>query len=160
MIHTLVFFMKMQFILTPFLMTLNILSIKLDGSTKEDFAWGFRIGFLTYGGKGLTKEQYSALEQKTEGVIRATISNSNKLGQSLLIRALKSKTYSEEKSGNLKILKAKYEKVKELMELFGAGSARGWWSGGNRSQGRKCAGSGIRNTGEGRCRLSVRRMRS
>ena len=100
----------------------NILSIKLDGSTKEDFVWGFRVGFLTYGGQGLTTEQYTALEQKTKGVIRSTISNSNKLGQSLLIRALKSPTYQKEKAENIKILKAKYLKVKEILDRSGNNS--------------------------------------
>lgn len=100
----------------------NLLSIKLDGATKEDFAWGFRVGFLTYGGQGLTTGQYTALEQKTKGVIRSTISNSNKLGQSLLIRALKSPTYQREKEENIKILKAKYRKVKEILNRSGNSS--------------------------------------
>jgi aspartate/methionine/tyrosine aminotransferase len=93
----------------------NILAVKLDGSTKEDFVWGFRIGFLTYGGKGLTPEHYHALEQKTMGVIRSTISNSNRLGQSLIIRALKSSTYDREKEENFRIIKAKYDRVKEIL---------------------------------------------
>jgi len=28
----------------------NILAVKLDGATKEDYAWGLRVGFLTFGG--------------------------------------------------------------------------------------------------------------
>jgi aspartate/methionine/tyrosine aminotransferase len=93
----------------------NVMAIKLDGATKEDFAWGFRVGFLTYGGKGLTQDHFNALEKKTMGVIRSTISNSNKLGQSLLIRALKSETYSEEKTENFKVLQAKYDMVKAIL---------------------------------------------
>ena len=27
----------------------NLLAVKLDGPTKEDYVWGFRVGFLTYG---------------------------------------------------------------------------------------------------------------
>ena len=30
----------------------NVLAVKLDGATKELFAWGFRVGFLTYGAGG------------------------------------------------------------------------------------------------------------
>ncbi|MBN2536026.1 MAG: aminotransferase class I/II-fold pyridoxal phosphate-dependent enzyme [Spirochaetales bacterium] len=100
----------------------NILSVKLDGSTKEDFAWGFRVACLTYGGKGLSEEQYTALEQKTKGVMRSTFSNSSKLGQSLLIRALKSTIYQNEKAENIKLLKAKYEKVKAILDHAGNNS--------------------------------------
>ena len=31
----------------------NILAIKGDAATKEEMVWGFRIGFITYGGKAL-----------------------------------------------------------------------------------------------------------
>ncbi|MBN1698451.1 MAG: aminotransferase class I/II-fold pyridoxal phosphate-dependent enzyme [Spirochaetales bacterium] len=93
----------------------NILAVKLDGSTKEDFVWGFRIGFLTYGGKGLGTEHYHALEQKTMGLIRSTISNSSRLGQSLIIRALKSSSYEREKEENVRIVKEKYDKIKEIL---------------------------------------------
>ena len=30
----------------------NVLGIKLDGATKEDYVWGFRVGFITFGFKG------------------------------------------------------------------------------------------------------------
>ena len=43
----------------------NILAIKIDGATKEEFVWGLRVGFITYGVKGGTKALYDALEQKT-----------------------------------------------------------------------------------------------
>ena len=36
----------------------NVLAVKIDGPTKEDFVWGFRCGFLTFGGKGMSDEQY------------------------------------------------------------------------------------------------------
>jgi aspartate/methionine/tyrosine aminotransferase len=42
----------------------NILAIKIDGPTKEDFVWGFRCGFLTFSCKGLTDAQYDALVKK------------------------------------------------------------------------------------------------
>ena len=25
----------------------NVLAVKVDGATKEDYAWGFRVGFIT-----------------------------------------------------------------------------------------------------------------
>ena len=27
----------------------NLLAVKLDGATKENFVWGLRVGFVTYG---------------------------------------------------------------------------------------------------------------
>ncbi len=93
----------------------NVLAIKLDGATKEDFSWGLRVGFVTYGSKNLTPEQYAALEQKTMGIIRATISNSPRLSQTLVTRSMKSPSYEAEKKANFAILEKKYEKVKEII---------------------------------------------
>ncbi|MBN2739236.1 MAG: aminotransferase class I/II-fold pyridoxal phosphate-dependent enzyme [Spirochaetales bacterium] len=93
----------------------NILAVKLDGATKEDFVWGFRIGFITYGSKGLSNEQYDALLKKTTGAIRANISNSNRLGQSLLLYAMKSSDYEKNKNQAFDILNKRYLKVKEIL---------------------------------------------
>ena len=65
----------------------NIFAIKGDGATKEDMVWGFRIGFVTYASKGLDKAQLDALENKTLGMIRCTVSNCDRPGQSLLVHA-------------------------------------------------------------------------
>ncbi|HKJ86076.1 MAG TPA: aminotransferase class I/II-fold pyridoxal phosphate-dependent enzyme, partial [Spirochaetia bacterium] len=45
----------------------KILAVKIDGATKEDFAWGFRVGFVTFAGKGLSQDQLDALERKLMG---------------------------------------------------------------------------------------------
>ena len=47
----------------------NVLAAKIDGPTKEDFAWGFRCGFITFGCKGFTEEQYDALVKKLMAAI-------------------------------------------------------------------------------------------
>lgn len=65
----------------------NIFAIKGDAATKEDMVWGFRIGFVTYASKGFTKEQLAALEKKTLGAIRCTVSNCDRPGQSMLLKA-------------------------------------------------------------------------
>ncbi len=96
----------------------NILAIKLDGATKEDFVWGFRVGFLTYGGKGLTAEQYAALIQKTMGAIRSSVSNCSRPAQTLLLQGMMSSTYEQEKQAAFSILKARYSKVKEILALY------------------------------------------
>ena len=93
----------------------NLLAIKVDGTTKEDLSWGFRIGFLTFGSKGLSADHYEALERKTMGLIRATTSNASRPAQSLLIKAIQSETYLTEKEKSLELMKKKYLKVKEIL---------------------------------------------
>jgi len=96
----------------------NILAVKVDGATKENLAWGFRIGFVTFAGKSLIEEQYDALVQKTMGAVRSSISSSSKIAQSLLIRAMKNNSYNEEKQTAFSILKSRYLEVKELVKDF------------------------------------------
>ncbi|MBR9692622.1 aminotransferase class I/II-fold pyridoxal phosphate-dependent enzyme [Candidatus Woesearchaeota archaeon] len=91
----------------------NVLAVKVDGATKEEFAWGFRIGFLTY---NLDTAAAQALEEKTAGTIRATVSNCNHAGQSLMVQALKDSKHEEEKEQKFNTLKARYEKVKEVLK--------------------------------------------
>ena len=98
----------------------NIFAAKIDGATKEELAWGFRIGFITYGGKGLSDAQYKAIEQKTAGAIRASVSNCNSLSQSLLVKGLSSKEYYNEKKLASKKMKERYLKVKEVVSKMGA----------------------------------------
>ena len=93
----------------------NILAVKVDGSTKEDFVWGFRVGFLTYGGKGLSEAQYDALVQKSMGAIRSSVSNCSRPAQSLILQGLQSGTYEKEKEAAFSVLKARYVKVREVL---------------------------------------------
>jgi aspartate/methionine/tyrosine aminotransferase len=94
----------------------NVLSVKVDGPTKEDYVWGLRVGFLTFGIRNGTKELYDALESKTMGAIRGTISNVSNLSQSLVLRAFESPTYNKEKKENYNMLKSRYEKVKKVLQ--------------------------------------------
>lgn len=94
----------------------NLLAVKVDGPTKEDYVWGFRVGFITYSIKGGTEELYNSLEQKTAGAVRGNISNACNLSQSLLLKAYKSDTYKTEKAEKYEILKARYVKVKETLK--------------------------------------------
>ena len=97
----------------------NILSVKVDGATKENFAWGFRLGFLTFASKGLGMEHLDALTTKTMGAIRASISNSNKMAQTLVLKSLPSNNYWKEKEEGFSILKKRYGKVREIISSFG-----------------------------------------
>ena len=94
----------------------NLLAIKLDGITKEEFAWGFRVGFVTYGIKGGGTELYKALEDKTAGAVRGNISNAPNISQSLLLNAMQSETHAKEKERNKAKLKERYLKVKETLK--------------------------------------------
>ncbi len=66
----------------------NVLAVKIDGPTKEDFAWGLRTGFLTFGCKGMTDAQYDALVKKLMGLIRSSVSCSSTPSQNLVLKAL------------------------------------------------------------------------
>lgn len=94
----------------------NLLAIKADGITKEEYAWGFRIGFITYGIKNGTSELYAALEGKTSGAIRGNISNASHSAQSMFLHYLQSGTHQAEKDRNRRIIRERYLKVKEVLE--------------------------------------------
>ncbi|MBK5203440.1 MAG: aminotransferase class I/II-fold pyridoxal phosphate-dependent enzyme [Prolixibacteraceae bacterium] len=94
----------------------NILAIKVDGATKEDYVWGFRVGFITYGIKGGDKNLYAALESKTAGAIRGNISNAPNISQSLLMSAYENPDYDKQKQAKYEILKSRYTAVKEALK--------------------------------------------
>jgi len=93
----------------------NVLAVKIDGATKEDYVWGFRVGFLTYGIKGGTPALYDALEAKTGGAIRGNISNSSNPAQSLLVRSWTSSEYAAEKKQKFDLLKKRYDEVNRIL---------------------------------------------
>lgn len=94
----------------------NILAVKVDGATKEDYAWGFRVGFITFSNKLMNEEMAKCLEDKTAGALRGNISSCSNLSQSLLIGAYKSPDYKEDKQRKFDLLKLRYTKVNKLME--------------------------------------------
>ena len=89
----------------------RILAIKCDAATKEDEVWGFRIGFLTFGVKGGNAEQYKALEDKVNGVIRSSISNCSTSAQNILFRAMteNEERYKTQKAECIEIMKKRYK---------------------------------------------------
>ncbi len=58
----------------------NVLAVKLDGTTKEDYVWGLRVGFISFAFKGATDEQLKALEAKAAGDVRSGVSNITSIG--------------------------------------------------------------------------------
>ncbi|MFW5694550.1 MAG: aminotransferase class I/II-fold pyridoxal phosphate-dependent enzyme [Alkalispirochaeta sp.] len=93
----------------------NLLAIKVDGATKEDFAWGFRVGFVTVAFKGMTTDHAAALEQKLNGAIRSMVSNSSRLSQSLILRALNDPRYEEQKGAAFDLLSRRYATLQDIL---------------------------------------------
>jgi len=94
----------------------NLLAVKIDGPTKEDYVWGFRVGFLSFGIKGGTEALYTALESKAGGAIRGTISNANIIAQSMLVNAWSSDSYQSEKAEKFATLKNRYLTIKKILQ--------------------------------------------
>jgi aspartate/methionine/tyrosine aminotransferase len=93
----------------------NVLAVKIDGATKEDYVWGFRVGFLSYAVKGGTPALYEALEAKTGGAIRGNISNTSNPAQSLLVHSWSAGEYDSEKKQKFDLLKRRYDEVKAIL---------------------------------------------
>ncbi len=95
----------------------RVLAIKLDGATKEEFVWGFRTAFLTYGPGDAQNDPalFEALEKKTLGAIRSAISNSPHPSQSIVYKALESPSFPLEKQQKVELLKARALKIKEVL---------------------------------------------
>jgi aspartate/methionine/tyrosine aminotransferase len=92
----------------------NLLAVKLDGPTKEDYVWGLRVGFMTFGCKNATPAQYKALEAKTAGAVRGSISSVTNIGQSLLLNAYRNPAYAAQKQEKFNTLKRRYERIKVI----------------------------------------------
>ena len=84
----------------------NLLAIKADAATKECYVWGLRTGFLSFaiGGAENDSPLFSALEAKTAGLIRATISNCSALSQKIITKALTSGKFYEQRAANVAIM--------------------------------------------------------
>ncbi|WP_055109189.1 aminotransferase class I/II-fold pyridoxal phosphate-dependent enzyme [Paenibacillus ihumii] len=92
----------------------RILPVKVDGATKEEYVWGFRVGFITFAAE--SKEILAALEQKTLGIIRATVSSCSHPSQTFILQALKSPDFTAQKEEKFQIMKGRANKVKSLLD--------------------------------------------
>ncbi|MBW1913641.1 MAG: aminotransferase class I/II-fold pyridoxal phosphate-dependent enzyme [Deltaproteobacteria bacterium] len=95
----------------------RLLTIKLDGATKEDYVWGLRVGFITYGAsiEGNASLVYDALERKTAGCVRGSISSVSHLSQSIVLRSLESDSYIAEKAEKFGIMKRRALELKQVL---------------------------------------------
>ncbi|PIE05235.1 MAG: aspartate aminotransferase, partial [Spirochaetales bacterium] len=89
----------------------NLLVCKVDGATKEDYVWGFRVGFITFAGKGAGEKALSALADKAAGAVRGSISNDSHLAQSLLLTLYNDPEYAGEKQRAFELVKSRFDAV-------------------------------------------------
>jgi len=101
----------------------RIVAVKLDGATKEDYVWGLRTGFITYGFSAACQKQtqdltplYTAMEQKTAGCIRGNISNVSHLSQSIILKSMESPGYLNEKKEKFNILNSRARAIKLVLK--------------------------------------------
>ena len=94
----------------------NVLGVKLDGPTKEDYVWGFRVGFMTFGFQGAKDAELKALEHKTAGVVRGNISNVPNLSQSILLKAYTAEEYAAQKKQKYEILSGRARRIRIVLE--------------------------------------------
>ena len=94
----------------------NVLAVKLDGTTKEDYVWGLRVGFISFAFKGATDEQLKALEAKAAGNVRSCISNASSIGQHLAIAAFADPKYAAQKKEKYAVLKARYQEIRKILK--------------------------------------------
>jgi aspartate/methionine/tyrosine aminotransferase len=96
----------------------RVMAIKLDGATKENYVWGLRVGFITYGShlEGDAAAAYDALERKTAGAVRGSISNASHLSQQLVLKSLQSERFGLEKEEKFHIMNERAREVKRVLE--------------------------------------------
>jgi len=94
----------------------NVLAVKIDGATKEDYVWGFRVGFMTFSWKGMTEEAGQVLVDKAGGAVRGNISNDSNLSQNLLLTAYQAPGYDEDKKAKFDLLKSRYDLMKKTLD--------------------------------------------
>ena len=93
----------------------NVLAVKLDGTTKEDYVWGLRVGFITFAWKGASDEQLAAMAAKAAGDVRSGISNASSIGQHMALNAYNSLDYSRQKREKYAVLKKRYGIIRRLL---------------------------------------------
>ena len=100
----------------------NILAVKVDGPTKEELVWGFRLGFLTLASRDLKPEHYEALNRKLMGAVRSTVSSCSQPAQNMLLAALQSPSLAAEKEQAFRKLEGRYRRAREVVARLAPGS--------------------------------------
>lgn len=93
----------------------NIVAVKIDGISKECYAWGFRVGFITFADNFQSADGYGVMEEKAISGIRSSVSSCSSIAQAVLSHAIKDEDYSKEREEKYKILESRVAKVKEIV---------------------------------------------
>jgi aspartate/methionine/tyrosine aminotransferase len=93
----------------------KVLAVKIDGPTKEDYVWGLRVAFVTFGSPGLNGAQQEALGKKLLGGIRSSVSCANTPAQYLILKVLSDPRAADEKKANYELLRGRYRAVKAFI---------------------------------------------
>jgi aspartate/methionine/tyrosine aminotransferase len=83
--------------------------------------WHNGVGFITFAHP--SEKALAALEQKTMGVIRATISSGPHPSQTFVLKALQDPRFGEQCAEKFGIMKARANKVKDLLDSGKFGDA-------------------------------------
>jgi aspartate/methionine/tyrosine aminotransferase len=94
----------------------NVLGVKLDGPTKEDYVWGFRVGFITFGFQGANAAHLKALENKAAGAVRGSISNASCVSQFMLLKAYTAPEYAEQKKQKYDTLANRVRRIRAVLQ--------------------------------------------
>lgn len=92
----------------------KVLAVKIDGATKEEYVWGFRVGFITFASE--SDAMLAALEQKAMGIIRATISSGPHPSQTFVLKALQAPEFAAQKQEKFEIMKGRANKTKQVLD--------------------------------------------
>ncbi len=93
----------------------NLLAVKIDGPTKEDYVWGLRMGFLTFGCKAMNAGWGDALIKKLMGAIRSSVSCANTPAQLLMTKTMEDPRSAGEKAAFKDLLEERYRIVKAFI---------------------------------------------
>jgi aspartate/methionine/tyrosine aminotransferase len=95
----------------------HVFPVKLDGATKEEYAWGLRVGFITFSAvaHGAEDELYDALVKKVGGTIRGNISNCSQLSQSVVLAAMSKPEFAAQKEEKYELMRERALKVRDAL---------------------------------------------
>lgn len=93
----------------------NIVAVKIDGISKECYAWGFRVGFITFADNFQSADGYGVMEEKAISGIRSSVSSCSSIAQAVLSHAIKDEDYSKEREEKYRILESRVAKVKQIV---------------------------------------------
>jgi aspartate/methionine/tyrosine aminotransferase len=97
----------------------RVLAVKIDGPTKEDYAWGFRMAFVSFGSLGLDAGGMDAVITKYMGAIRSSVSCANTPAQYLMLKTIGDPRTEAEKDGYYRLLRRRYDAVKLVIKEEG-----------------------------------------